>query len=821
MAEKYKLNVGRKFLALLILPTILLGGIGTPEMDQAEAAGGEYFVATDGDDNKPGTISQPWRTIAKANRTLQAGDTLYIRGGTYNEIIEPFNSGTPENKITYTNYQDEEVILRGEPDAAPVISIGWSIHGSGWGEKGYIVIDGFTIRHVIPSDQMSENSTVGVRIWGENTHHIEVRNCKIYGDPQVPRQYGISIGKSSHNIIENNTIDGVTRVGIIVGGGGNETDEYNIIRDNVVLNSWNSHIDVGGGCSEEGNRHKLLIENNILGNSIIEDGIQFEYCESQDWGDHASREVIIRSNVIFGNAENGIDLKSAADIVIDGNIFYGNIGDNDGFEGDNSHDRGGGFGAIHTGAYLHAGSRDIIIRNNVIYDNFGGVLIYNGYKIYNNTIVGNNRDYTGSNSTYESDRKPYMTSTALYGTGRLTDLGFKNNIIGEHNHGELAVQSTDPNLELDIDNNLYFNTQSVLMVDFRDNYDWDELSFADWQIHLQGQIGVVGADENSLVSDPLFVNAPSRPVGDHSQFDFHLQSDSPGIEAGAFLTRTTSSGSGTQIPVNEAGYFTNGYGITDGDLIQLEGQTQTARITNVDYENDIITVDTPLSWSSGQGVSLPYFGNKPDIGAYEFSDTPTPTFADVPLDYWAYDYIVSLYEEGYISGCATGPERIFCPQNSMKRSESSVFVVRGLHPDVSGYLPLTPTAQYFEDVLIGEGEEWFSKWVGELFEQGFTSGCSTTPPHFCPLNDHSRAEATVFYLRMLHGVDFIPAEPTSQTFNDVTLDKWYAPWVQAAYEANLIQPCQTDMENMLFRPEEDLTRAEAACMMFQALSIPK
>jgi hypothetical protein len=213
------MNVGRAFLVLLILPTILLGAIVIPGMDWAEAAGGEYFVATDGNDNNPGTFSQPWRTIDKANRTLQAGDTVYIRQGIYEEIIEPFNTGTIGNKITYTNYQDEEVILRGEPDAAPVITIGWSIHSSGSGGKSYIVIDGFTIRHVIPSDQMPENDTVGIRIWGETTHHIEVRNNKIYGDPQVPRQHGISIGKSSDNIIENNYIDGVTRIGIIIGGG--------------------------------------------------------------------------------------------------------------------------------------------------------------------------------------------------------------------------------------------------------------------------------------------------------------------------------------------------------------------------------------------------------------------------------------------------------------------------------------------------------------------------------------------------------------------------------------------------------------------------
>jgi CSLREA domain-containing protein len=206
-----------------------------------------------------------------------------------------------------------------------------------------------------------------------------------------------------------------------------------------------------------------------------------------------------------------------------------------------------------------------------------------------------------------------------------------------------------------------------------------------------------------------------------------------------------------------------------------------------------------------------------DIGAYEAPE-PDLIFADVPLNHWAYDYILPLYEDGYIAGCATDPERLFCPENIMNRAESSVFIVRGIHPDQPGYLPATPTTQHFNDVPIEADEEWFSKWVGELYEQGFTSGCSTDPPLYCPLTNHTRAEATVFYLRMLNGPDFEPEDSGDLIYNDVPSEKWYHRWVNAAHEAGLIQPCQTDMENMLFRPEDDLTRSESACMMFQAIS---
>jgi hypothetical protein len=97
------------------------------------------------------------------------------------------------------------------------------------------------------------------------------------------------------------------------------------------------------------------------------------------------------------------------------------------------------------------------------------------------------------------------------------------------------------------------------------------------------------------------------------------------IDAGTWLTATTSAGSGMQIQVGDARYFIDGWGIIEGDLIQLQDQTQTARIRHVDYKGNILTVNTPLTWVSGQGVSLTYTGSAPDIGAYEFGKTNIST----------------------------------------------------------------------------------------------------------------------------------------------------------------------------------------------------
>ncbi|HEY3246169.1 MAG TPA: hypothetical protein VGM03_22730, partial [Phycisphaerae bacterium] len=92
-------------------------------------------------------------------------------------------------------------------------------------------------------------------------------------------------------------------------------------------------------------------------------------------------------------------------------------------------------------------------------------------------------------------------------------------------------------------------------------------------------------------------------------------------------------GSGTIMVVQDAQNFFDGFGIPiggtnlpdangdgllDGDVIQLQGQVQTARIVSVNYATNTLTLATPLTWISGQNVSLAYQGAAPDIGAAEF-----------------------------------------------------------------------------------------------------------------------------------------------------------------------------------------------------------
>ena len=117
--------------------------------------------------------------------------------------------------------------------------------------------------------------------------------------------------------------------------------------------------------------------------------------------------------------------------------------------------------------------------------------------------------------------------------------------------------------------------------------------------------------KNNVDIDPLLV--------DPENGDFRLQNGSPAIGAASSLTNTINSGNGTQITLDDAGYFCDGFGLINGDQITI-GSNPPVTITNVNYDTNIITVDQPVSWNNGDPVFLCY-----DIGAVQSGAEPDCT----------------------------------------------------------------------------------------------------------------------------------------------------------------------------------------------------
>lgn len=148
------------------------------------------------------------------------------------------------------------------------------------------------------------------------------------------------------------------------------------------------------------------------------------------------------------------------------------------------------------------------------------------------------------------------------------------------------------------------------------------------QINSENGIGLPIVSNNVTLTTPAaaFADMTAGNATNFAQPDFHLLASSAGIDAGSWLTTATSGGSGTNLSVADAAYFfgglTNVWRSIPGDTIQLQGQTNTATIISISGQT--LVLNSALSWTNGQGVSLAYNGLAPDAGAFEFSGTNTP-----------------------------------------------------------------------------------------------------------------------------------------------------------------------------------------------------
>jgi len=77
------------------------------------ARAGEYYVSPSGNDSAPGTEQRPFRAIQKAADVMVAGDTCFVRAGTYRETVKPKNGGRKGRPIRFVAYPGEVVTLSG------------------------------------------------------------------------------------------------------------------------------------------------------------------------------------------------------------------------------------------------------------------------------------------------------------------------------------------------------------------------------------------------------------------------------------------------------------------------------------------------------------------------------------------------------------------------------------------------------------------------------------------------------------------------------------------------------------------------------------
>ena len=243
-----------KFMSLL---TVQAATLAVCLFTATIASAAIYFVATNGSDSNPGTLAQPFRTIGKGTSSLKSGDTLYLRGGTYDAIIGGYDvpGGSPGQHTVIAGYDGEKPIIRCTNCGILVVTL----------FNSYITLEDFTIDLIngesdstcayLSANTLFQRMTClnagrdGVRVVGENTtiRDSHIKDCgRIQTQPQDTKGAGIhanSDGESntSNLLIEGNLIEGCRAGGIGVHQEGktrNVTVRNNIIRNFGTKSTW-------------------------------------------------------------------------------------------------------------------------------------------------------------------------------------------------------------------------------------------------------------------------------------------------------------------------------------------------------------------------------------------------------------------------------------------------------------------------------------------------------------------------------------------------------------------------------------------------------
>ena len=118
---------------------------------------------------------------------------------------------------------------------------------------------------------------------------------------------------------------------------------------------------------------------------------------------------------------------------------------------------------------------------------------------------------------------------------------------------------------------------------------------------------------------------------------------------------------------------------------------------------------------------------------------------------------------------------------------------------------------------------WATRWAEYLYDKQYTAGKETEPFKYKPCELLPRVQASVFVLRIMHGIDYTPP-PAEGIFADMPdTGYWGTKWAEQAYRWGLLPDCGVEGGKPKFCPNDQVNRAWGAYMVVQAkdLSVSK
>jgi len=429
-------------------------------------------------------------SLSTANANVVAGDTVYMREGTYTTHIKPAVTGATNSVISYVAYNGEIPII-----ANVSVEFATYVHGIILHKLDWIKIDGITVRRDSGMDRIMmilegadyneikdcifDGQGVGgnLQMWdnkvtgGSGCLNNWIHGCTFknigrlsWNGSYVDDLGGFQVGVPSYDDHSNyNTFEDCT----FYGGGHHLLEtftKYNVIRNNhfhndgAMTNStghdplygadinglWgNRNIQIYDGNDNDGMFN--LLEGNRFGASGPP--------PDDDGGDGltiTAPKNLIRYNVISSSLNNGVLFKLGSGSVSYTNRFYNNTVYNSGrFENTGPLWQGAGI-RFYTG-YTNWGS---VLKNNIIYYSAGNEIQGN----YSQSLMTNNWLTSSGNPLFQNTNTSDYTSSTLPNLGLQASSGAIDNGISLALANGVGTNSTT--LILDSNDALYFQDGS-------------------------------------------------------------------------------------------------------------------------------------------------------------------------------------------------------------------------------------------------------------------------------------------------------------------------------------------------------------------------
>jgi hypothetical protein len=368
---------------------------GAPEVAIVDAA---FFVAPDGSDDQPGTLTHPFATLTRAQQAMQMSDggvkTTYIRKGSYTLPTNQcggtcgLNLGFSDDGETWSYYPPDGVDLAdlsgGSTSADSGVSVAISVGAS------HITITGLVIHNfsyaAISSGGGADNLTV------ENSIFYNGYVSDGDSNPGAISCYGCAQLTVSHNIIHD-----IAQFGVSVSEANNQPISGLLVTGNVFYNTCNA----ASICSAVYLSDLLASSTNIqLTNNYIRDG---NTSASTGTGESAA---IIATNC-------------TSNVTASGNVITGK-------NGANAILVQGGMNIRLLGNLTDLGSTGADIAS---YQSIGGCTTPMSENVYENSIIIGNGAGGGYSSSGSSANLPLITHNDYYSYG---DAGIISSGTGDY-----------------------------------------------------------------------------------------------------------------------------------------------------------------------------------------------------------------------------------------------------------------------------------------------------------------------------------------------------------------------------------------------------